>query len=180
MIRRPFRQDTRPDVPQRVYGGQSGVARTMPPVLIQPSQPGALGPEQGIYVKLPGADFPPAGARAVDEIGDANIAPGASATLVTVRVPDSYRFRMLGIGFGADDEVALRFLTWAIRADADTIPGYVSVASAVGSIRQLAEIFVVLGSSVTVTVVATSAATAALTYRFICRVRGYFWSEREA
>ena len=57
--------------------------------------------------------------------------------------------------------------------------GYVGIPSAVGSIRQLAEIFVVVGSSLTTTIVALSDATAVLSYRFICRVRGYFWQEQE-
>jgi len=175
------RQVTRPDLPAHPFGrGQARLARAMPVTALEPSQPGALGPEQGMYVRLPGADFPPAGAVAVDEIGDANIAPAASAVLITVAVPDTYRFRIAGIGFGADDEVALRFLTWSIRANGDTIRGYVAVASAVGSIRQLADIFVVRGSSDTVTVVGAADATAGLTYRYICRVRGYFWSEKEA
>jgi hypothetical protein len=163
---------------------QSGLARQLPSVDLQPSQPGALGAEQGVYVRLPGADFPPAGAIAVDQVGDGTIAPGATAALVTIPVPDAVRFRMLGIGFGADDEVALRFLTWSIRtgpasSTGDTIPGYVGVASSVGSIRQLADIFVVVGSSLTTTIFALLDPTAVLSYRFICRVRGYFWQEYE-
>ena len=160
------RQPTRPDLPARVFGGgQADRARLIPSVDVQPSQPGSLGPEQGVYVRLPGADFPPAGAVAVDQTGDAVIAPGATANIVTIAVPDTVRFRMVGIGFGADDEVALRFLTWSIRTGAptqvpgDTIVGYVGIPSAVGSIRQLAEIFVVVGSSLTTTIVALSDAT---------------------
>lgn len=181
------RQDPRSvQPPFRVFGaGQSGLARQLPSMDVQPSQPGSFGgPEQGIYVRLPGADFPPAGAVAVDQIGDGVIAPAGTAILVTIPVPDAVRFRMVGIGFGADDEVALRFLTWSIRVGpmssaGDTIPGYVGVASSVGSIRQLADIFVVVGSSLVTTIVAQSDASAVLSYRFICRVRGYFWQEYE-
>jgi hypothetical protein len=154
--------------------------RGLPPVQIQPSQPGALGPEQGIYIRLPGANYPPAGAIAVDIDGDANIAPGATATLVTLTIPDTHRFRMVGIGFGADDEVALRFLSWTIQFNGIGTAGYTQKNAVVGTIVQLAEIFISVGSSQTVTVLGTADATAVLTYRYICRVRGYFYAETVA
>jgi hypothetical protein len=162
------------------FSGVAEVPRGLGPARIQPSQPDPLGSEQGMYVRLPGANFPPAGAIAVDTIGDANIAPAGTATLVTIKIPDTYRFRMVGIGFGADDETALRFLTWNIQLDQVATSGYVNVTSAVGSIRQLADIFMVVGSSLQVTIVANSDPSAVLTYRFICRVRGHFWSDKES
>lgn len=177
MPRGPFRQGTLAEVPVRHYGGQVDLVRGMPPVLIQPSQPGQMGPEQGVYVRLPGADFAPAGAIPVDEIGDNNLAPGATGVLVTINIPDTYRFRIAGIGFGADDETALGFLSWSVRANNDPVPGYVNKPAAIGSIRQLADVFIVQGSSAQMTVVAVISATAVLTYRYICRVRGWFWSE---
>lgn len=166
---------------QALFDGEVQVPRGLPPVLISPSQPDALGPEHGVYVRLPGADFPPAGATAVDEIGDADIAPGASATLVTIPVGDTLRFRVAGIGFGADDESVLRFLTWSVILNGlDPVGAYNNRTSVIGSIRQLADVFLLVGSSSIVTVVATSSATAALTYRFICRVRGWFYNEKES
>lgn len=143
---------------------------------IAPSQPGALGPQHGIWVKLPGVNFPPAGATPVDEIGDANIAAGGNANLLSVVVPDGQRFRLAGIGFGADDESALAFLSWTILAP-DPYPGYIAKVAAVGSIRNLTEMFFLIGSSVTVTINGQSSAAAATTYRYICRVRGWFYSE---
>ncbi len=151
----------------------------IPRVSIEPSQPGTLGPQIGTYVRLPGADFAPAGAIPVDVIGDANLAPSATATLVTIAVPDTYTFRIAGIGFGADDEVALGFLSWTIRAFGDVVAGYDNKPAAVGSIRQLADIFVIQGSSTPVTVQVAISALAAVTYRYICRVRGWFYSEKE-
>jgi len=151
----------------------------IPAVQIDPSQPGTLGPQHGRYVRLPGADFFPAGGIPVDVPGDANIAPSGVATLVTVNVPDTYTFRIAGIGFGADDEVALGFLTWTLRANGDVIQGYDNKPAAIGSIRQLADIAVVRGASEIVTVQATISAVAALTYRYICRVRGWFYSEKQ-
>jgi hypothetical protein len=153
--------------------------RDIPPVLMQPSQPGALGAEQGIYVRLPGANYPPAGAVAVDVDGDANIAPGASAVLVSVVVPDTVRFKMVGIGFGADDEVALRFLTWAIKLNDVGSPGYTQKNAVIGTIVQLALLIISVGSSQTVTVVGTADVTAVVTYRYICRFQGYFYADKE-
>ncbi len=155
------------------------VPRGVPPVRIEPSQPGALGPEQGQLVALPGANYPPAGAQAIDLVGDANIAAGASATLVTLLVNDTLRFRVAGIGFGADDETALGFLTWSMRENGDAQQGYNSVPAAIGSIRQLADVFHLSGSSVLFTIVASSAASAVVTFRFICRVRGWLFATKE-
>jgi hypothetical protein len=156
------------------------VPQGLPPIRILPSQPGALGPEQGQYVALPGANYPPAGATPVDVIGDGNIAAGASAVLITIQVPDGQRFRVAGIGFGADDETALGFLTWNMRENGDAQPGYNAVPAGIGTIVQLADIFHLSGSSVVFTIVATSSSAAVVTYRFICRVRGWFYATKEA
>jgi len=149
------------------------------PVRIEPSQPDAYGPEQGAFVRLPGANFAPAGSVPIDHIGDANIAPGAAATLITVAVPDTLRLRGAGIGFDTDDPVAIGYLTWAILLGPDPAAGYSQMLAAIGSVRQLAEIVVVVGSSQTLTVRASIAATAPITYRYICRLRGWFYSEKE-
>lgn len=152
----------------------------IPDVNLVPSQPPGYRPGGGGQaVTLPGADFPPAGAVAVDQVGDANLAPAAIGVLVTIPVPQMLRFRMAGIGFGADDEVALRFLTWAILLDGDPAPsGYSAQPAAIGSLRQLSEVFLLCSSSVTVTIFVTIATTAALTYRYICRLRGWFYVEK--
>lgn len=173
---------TRPQVASvRAGFPDTEIPRHWPPANLLPSQPGALGPEQGAWVRLPGVNFPPAGATPVDITGDADLAPGAAnAVLLTYALPPMLRFRMVGIGFGADDETALRFLTWAIFSDNVPIPGYVNMQSAVGSIRQLAEIFVSVGSTAVVTIVASIDVTAILTYRYISRVRGYLYAEKEA
>jgi len=174
------RQATHTSPPLTVWGGNANAARFIGPAEINQSQPGTLGPQTGQYVRLPGADFAPAGAIPVDVIGDASLAPSAIGTLVTINIPDTYTFRIAGIGFGADDEVALGFLTWTIRAFSDVVPGYDNKPAAVGSIRQLADIFVVQGSSAPVTVRAAISSLASVTYRYICRVRGWFYSEKES
>ena len=129
-------------------------------------------------MRLPGADFAPAGAIPVDVIGDASLAPSAIGDLVRVPIPASYTFRIAGIGFGADDEVALGFLTWTIRANNDVVAGYDNKPAAVGSIRVLADLFVIQGSEAVVTVQASISALAGVTYRYICRVRGWFYNEK--
>ena len=157
------------------------IAREAPararPVSLAPSHPSGLG--QAVGIILPGANFPPAGARAVDPIGDASIAPGAVGVLLTVTVPDNLRLVVAGIGFDSDDSVAVGYLTWAILLGPDPVPSYEQMLAAVGSIRQLATIFIVAGSSKTLTVRATIAATAAVTYRYECHLRGWFYSEKE-
>jgi hypothetical protein len=161
--------------------GNLGLAREAQgrarPVNLAPSQPPGLGQEVGI--RLPGANFPPAGARAADPIGDASIAPGAAATLITVTVPDNLRLAVVGIGFDTDDSAAAGYLTWAILLGADPSPSYEQMQSAIGSLGQLATIFVLVGSSQTLRVRATIAATAPITYRYECHLRGWFYVEKE-
>lgn len=149
------------------------------PAPLQGSQPGAQGPEQGMWVRLPGSSFTPAGATPVDETGDANVTAGGTATILTVRVPTGQRFRMAGIGFSAEDESSLAFLSWSINSPVPT-PGYINKPAAIGSIRQLADIFIVVGSDAVVTVVVASSALAATTYHYYCRLRGWYWTEELA
>jgi hypothetical protein len=169
----------RPGLRNLFGGGKVYVPTDLPEAETAPSQAAGLVSEQGFPVKLPGVNFPPAGSIPVPSpFGDANIAPGATATLLTFAIPDNLRLQLNGIGFGADDEVALRFLTWFITRDNDTVPGFVNMPSGIGSIVQLADISLQSGSSTTVRVVATAAANAVLTYRYICRVSGWLYMER--
>jgi len=165
-----------PNLPQNIRLAHEIPTRARP-VETAPSQPPGLGQQVGI--RLPGANFQPAGGRGADVIGDANIAPGGVATLVTITVPDNLRLIIVGIGFDTDDPVAIGYLTWAILLGPDPAPSYEQMLAAVGSVRQLSTIQVVVGSSQTFTVRATIAATAPITYRFICRVRGWYYTERE-
>lgn len=148
------------------------------PVPLNASQPGALGPQHGAYIRLPGANFPPAGATPVDEMGDADIAPGGTGTILSIVVPDGQTFRLAGIGFTAEDETALAFLSWSITAP-DPVIGYINKPAAIGSVRNLTDIFFLTGSSVTVSVVGRTTAAAVVTYHYFARVRGWFYSEKE-
>jgi hypothetical protein len=149
------------------------------PARIASQQPDALSPEGGQLIRLPGFNFPPAGVIPVDADGDADIAAGGTATLITVAVPAGSRFRLWGIGFDAGDETALKFLTWSIRINTDTIPGYVQKNAVIGTIVQLTEIVVVAYGNSTLTVQGTASALAIATYRYIARIRGWFYAEKE-
>lgn len=183
-VRFPFarRPPINPAVRARYAAGGEvpvGPAAMMPQAPLAPSQPGGPGPEMGTPVMLPGADFPPAGSRGVDLIGDADIAPGASATIITFQIQDNFRLRVAGIGFGADDEVALSFLTWSARLNGDALPGYEQVASAIGSLRNISPVFILVGSSGVFTIQVTSDPSAVLTYRFIARINGWAYNEMQ-
>ena len=147
---------------------------------LQPSQPNALASPE-MPIALPGSFAAPAGAIPVDSTGDIDLAAGASGIVLSIQVPDSLRFRVQAIGFGADDETALRFLTWSLRrSGVDPFPTYFAQPSAVGSIRQLSPMFLMVDSSVTFTVFAASDASAVVTYHYIARVIGYFYQELSA
>jgi len=160
-------------------GGAVEVPTGLGPAAPVPSIPGALNPEQGMAVMLPGGNYPPAGAIPQDDSGDADIAPGASATLVSIVVPNMLRHRLVGIGFGAVDDVALGFLTWRIEVNGTAAPSYFGQTAAIGSIRQLADIFLLTGNAATIAVIGTMAATAVVTYRVIARMRGWYYTEKE-
>jgi hypothetical protein len=151
------------------------------PAPYRPSQP--EGEPARRRIVLPGADFPPADARAVDLIEAADIAAGATATILSFRVPDTYTFRVAGIGFGAEDESGLRFLSWSLIADppGTALPGYVNQPAAIGSIAQVSWIFTNVGSSVTVSIAATNNATASAswisTFHYIARLQGWLYKE---
>jgi len=149
------------------------------PVRLAPSTPAGYRPAFGTPVLLPGANFPPAGAIPVDVLDGASIAPGASANLITIPTPDATRLKIAGIGFGAMDDIATGYLSWSILLGPDQVQGYGSKLAAIGSIRQLAEISVVVGASQTLTVRATIAATAPITYLYYARVRGWYYNEQE-
>lgn len=174
------RRAQNPNIPSRrnLFGGVSVAPMGIPPAPMGSQQPAALYPDQGTPVRLPGVNFAPAGSLPLDVPGDDNLAPGATGVLLTIPVPNGLRCRISGIGFGADDEVALRFLTWSIRFDGDATPhGYGRMPAAIGSIRQLAPIVLVIPGSVTATVVAIIDAGAVLTYRYIARAIGWFYAD---
>lgn len=163
----------------QVRGGTALPPPDLGPVPQRASQPNALDTPDRL-IGLPGANFPPAGAQVLEAFGDADIAAGATAVIVTVVVPDTYRFRVAGIGFSADDETSLRFLTWSVQADPPkgTVPGYDNMPASIGSVQQLSEVFILLGSSVIMTIVGTNVSLVPISYHFICRVRGWFYTER--
>ena len=154
------------------------VRRGQGPVPVQPSTPD-FRPELGSYVKLPGANFPPAGSIPVDVLDGATIAPGGTGTLITIPVPDTLRLKLIGIGFGAMDDIATGYLSWSLLLGPDPVQGYGSKLAAIGSIRQLAEISVVAAASQTLNLRAVIAATAPIPYLYYARVRGWLYNEKD-
>lgn len=177
------RQSGYPAVRRASVAGGVVIPAGIRPVEIQSGQPGALSPEQGIYVRLPGANYPPAGSTPVNEVGDANIQAGGAGLLVTINVPAGQRFTLFAIGFGAADETSLQFLTWTIFVGPNPLPGYIRSSSTIGTLSQLGVIDRVIQASEAVTVVGFSNFTAGthltvpVTYNFYCRVFGWFYAE---
>lgn len=146
----------------------------------QPSQPQGVGSENSRRIALPGENFPPAGAIPVDRIFEANIASMSTGVVVTIQVPDTYRFRIAGLGVGAEDEAALRFTSWSTMVNPPSAPvyGYFDMPTGIGSIQYPAWVFIVLGSSVVFTLSLTNGTNAG-TYHYFVRVQGWFYSEKD-
>jgi hypothetical protein len=148
------------------------------PATLDQTVAGGLSPGgSGQKVILPGINYFPAGGYPIDSEFDQDIAPGATAILVSLQVPEKLQLRLTGIGFGADDEVALRFLTWNLLLNGDPFRAYTAQAATIGSIPQVSPINFHVRDNCLVTIALTSDATAVITYRFIVRVTGYFFSD---
>lgn len=148
------------------------------PGTIGSSIAGGVAPRpDGVRVVLPAVNYFPAGGYPIDEISDADIAPGASANVLTFNVPEKVQFRIVGIGFGADDEVALRFLTWNLLVGGNAFRAYGNQSAAIGTIVETSPINFHVRDAVTVIVRLTSDAAAVLTYRFVVRVAGWLFQD---
>jgi hypothetical protein len=143
----------------------------------QPTLPGTSSPSEGQRVQLPPVNFPPAGMFAVDQQQDADIAAGATATVLTLNVPINNQLRIDGIGFGADDEVALRFLTWTLFIRSDPAQAYSNVGASIGTIVETSTIILHARGPNTITLVLSSSAAAVLTYRFVVRLKGWMFTD---
>jgi hypothetical protein len=157
------------------------VPRDIGPAPFHPSQPRGASPQRRII--LPGCDYPTADSIPLDLIKESDITGGQTLVLATITIPDSYTLRIAGIGFGADDESGLRFLSWSLNV---TPPGspitpYINMPAAIGSIAQPSWVFVNLGSSYVITLVTTNnAPLPATVYHYFSRVVGWFYLEKEA
>lgn len=163
---------------RRIHGGVVEVPIDLPAVEIKPPSPEGPQRDAGLAVALPGEFTPAYGSLPVENIGDADIAPGAEAIIVSYQVPESFRHRMAGIGFSADDETALRFLSWRIEMNSTRQPPYVNVPSGIGSIQQLSTVVFFAPGGTRLDIVASSDPAAGSTFRFICRVQGWHFIEK--
>lgn len=136
-------------------------------------------PGSGILVALPPVNFPPEGAYPVPILADEDVAPGASATILTFNVPAVRSLRVAEIGFGADDETCLRFLTWSLNINSTPAPGYNGVAATIGTISSPATIVLNVPGPATVTMTVTAALTANVTYRYIVWLSGWLYGQQE-
>jgi hypothetical protein len=148
-----------------------------PPAPIPAVVPGSVAPEHGILIAQPPVNFPPKGAIPLDEMDDADIAAGATATVITIDVPGTMQLRIDGIGFSADDETALRFLTWRMRTNGNPVAGYYNVPASIGSIREVSDVFVHVSGPQQLELLVSADAAAIITYRYIARVKGWFFGE---
>jgi hypothetical protein len=100
-------------------------------------------------------------------------------------VPNGKRFTLAGIGFGAQDETSLQFLTWTINVGPNPLTGYRNKEAVIGTLSMLSHPLTVIQSSQPVTIVGASRAVAgthlgaAIVYNFYCRVHGWFYAEAE-
>lgn len=179
------RQSGYPAVRRAAVIGGVDVPVGIRPVTIMSGQAGALSPEQGMFVRLPGANFAPAGSTPVNAEGDAVIAAGATGLLLTVNVPDGQRFTLAGIGFGAADETSTQFLTWTIFVGPNPVPGYINKSAVIGTLFQLGAVNIVLPASQPITIQGACALAAGthlglpIAYDFYVRVSGWFYAEQE-
>ena len=87
------------------------------------------------------------------------------------------QLRIDGIGFSADDETALRFLTWRMRTNGNPVAGYYNVPASIGSIREVSDVFVHVSGPQQLELLVSADAAAIITYRYIARVKGWFFGE---
>lgn len=145
---------------------------------VAPTAPGGSAPETGVPVALPLFNFPSRGAFDVNEIRDADIAPAASSDVITFDVGSSQQLRISAIGFGADDEVALRFLTWSLFAPAgNPVAGYANVPSTTGTLAEPGEVHIHVPGPAQVVMRLTADTGAGLTYRYIARMVGWLYTD---
>lgn len=145
-----------------------------------PTTPGGLAPAPGNRVQLPGINYFPNGAFPVDQVGAADIAGQSQAVVLSIMVPSDAQLRLDGIGFGADDENALGFLTWQLFENNVPTQEYGQVkSSAIGTILHPSVIHLHARGPNTIQLVLTNASDPALTYHFVARLKGWRYSEKE-
>jgi len=116
----------------------------------------------------------------VDLIGEGDFAFNVTQTMLEIEVPDTYRFRIAGIGFGADNEANLRYITWSIIATPPGTPitGYNNKQAGIGSVLQPSWVFTTQGSSVKLSLIVTSSNFSINPMHIFARVQGWFYSEK--
>lgn len=181
-VRRQGVQSLVPPFRQRASADGMLVPADLGPAPFKPSQPeGYQDPSRRL--DLPGHLYPPPDAIPLDTITPGTaIGFGASATLATILIPGTKTLRIDGIGFGAGDESGLAFLSWSLIG---TPPGtpitpYNNVPAGIGSIVHPSFVFVVVGSTTVITLVATNNSLVLGTYTYTARIKGWYFTEKVA
>ena len=180
----PRQQSGRPAALRAANAGTIELPAGVPAAALTPGQPAPV-TGLGVPVRLPGANFAPAGSDPVDEIGDANIGAAAPQLFLTVNVPDGKRLTIADIGFTADDETSLQFLSWTIFVGANPLGGYINKSAVIGTLSQLGVLGRVIQASQPVTIVGAVSPNVGthlgvgIVYHYFCRVHGWICAEAE-
>jgi len=128
-------------------------------------------------VVLPPFHYAPEGCFPLDLQGEADIAPSTTVNLISFTVPNSQKCRLNGIGFGADDEVGLRFLTWQLLINGDPSQAYGSSKANIGNLSDPSTIIQSATNGQLITLSATMGAGAILPYHIVARITGWLYLE---
>lgn len=171
---------------ERAIRGAFGIPRRLPPggEPVPPAphrrvQPQGLAPEGDVAVLLPGCNFPPRGAIGVDQIDETDLTvPATDVVVATIPIPASWIFRVTHIGFSADDELSLAWVTWTLKKGGTPIGNFAARAAAIGSTHDPSGVGLLLidGES-TLTLEMRIAAVGSVYSHINSRIAGYYFQQ---
>jgi hypothetical protein len=140
--------------------------------------PGGMRPRGRNLVELPPHLFPPQGSHPIDKPGVVTLTGLAGPSVaVRVLVPLDTNFRVDGIGWGADTEVALDLLTWSLFSQDQVTEAYFDIPAAVGSFRHTSTVFVVIKGPAVVELRGTNSDTVASVFTYFGRLKGWLYQD---
>lgn len=144
---------------------------------VGPTLPGGASAWKNLKIDLPETNFPPAGATAVQVIGDGQLTGTVEDTIFTFFVPADSRLRIDKIGFDADDEAALAFMFWNLGTLEGPVPGFERVPALYGTVANAEEIFAIIAGQATVRVrISQVDPIAAGTHSYRVRISGWLYT----
>lgn len=161
--------------------GWAGPATPSPDSGVQPRPRAPTGPGTAYPPQyLPGFNFQPEGSLGIDIENELDIVPGSTVALLAMVVPPTYKARLSGIGFAADDEVALRFLDWVLLIGGDPERRYATNLAVTGTLDDMSPLAVPVGGGQSVTLRVTQNLAAIVTYHIGARLIGWMYRETGA